>query len=120
VVPGAPRAALIADLFPFTRAQLSARAEAGSIVLALALFGVFVARRRETWFLVALIVVGLYAGAQAWPLAQLMHRIPPFNVAMNDRMTAAVPFCLAILSAFAIDAMTRRATLSLLIIFAII
>ena len=36
-----------------------------------------------------------------------MHRIPPFNVAMNDRMTAAVPFCLAILSAFAIDAMTR-------------
>jgi len=121
VVPGSPRAALIADLFPFTRANLSARAEAGSLVLALALFGVYAGRkRRETWFFLALIVIGLFLGAQAWPLSQLMHGIPPFNMAMNDRMTVIVPLCLAILSAFAIDAMSRRATFIFLATFAVV
>jgi len=121
VVPGSPRAALIADLFPFTRTNLAARAEAGSIVLALALFGVYAARkRRETWLFVALIVIGLFLGAQAWPLSQLLHKIPPFNMAMNDRMTVVVPLCLAILSAFAIDAMSRRATIVFLIVFAVV
>ena len=121
VVAGAPRAALVADLLPFTRSGLAARAEAGSIVIALALFGVVVARRRrETWFFLALIVIGLYAGAQAWPLAQLMHSVPPFNMSMNDRITAAVPFCLAILSAFAIDGLSRRATIAFLFTFAVV
>ena len=121
VVPGSPRAALVADLLPFTRTNLAARAEAGSIVIALALFGIWAARKRkETWFFLALIVVGLFLGAQAWPVSQLMHGIPPFNMSMNDRVTAAVPFCLAVLSAFAIDALSRRAAIAFLIVFAVV
>src|SRR5205823_97545 len=77
-------------------------------------------RRRETWFFLALIVIGLFLGAQAWPLSQLMHGIPPFNVAMNDRMTVVVPLSLAVLSAFAIDALTRRAVVAFLAVFAIV
>jgi hypothetical protein len=121
IKPDEPREALIADLFPFTRTKLLARAEAGSIVLALALFGVWCARRRgETWFFVALGIVGVLAGASAWPVAQLLHRVPILSMAMNDRLAAAVPLCLGVLAAFAVDQLTRRAAFAMFAVFAIV
>jgi hypothetical protein len=121
IKPGEPREALIADLFPFTRTKLLARAEAGSIVLALALFGIWVARRRaEAWFFVALGVISLLASANAWPVAQLLHRVPILSMAMNDRLAAAVPLCLGVLAAFAVDSISRRAAFVMLIVFAMI
>jgi len=113
VAAGLPRAALLADLLPFARASfgrfLMARAEAGSIALALAVFGIWISRTREKWFFAILGVICLLASANAWPVAQLLHRLPLFNLALNDRLASAVPLCAAILAAFAIDAISDRA-----------
>jgi hypothetical protein len=121
IKPGEAREALIADLFPFTRTKLLARAEAGSIVLALALVGIWCARRRgETWFFVALGVVSVLASASAWPIAQWLHRVPILSMAMNDRLAAAVPLCLGVLAAFAVDRLTRRAAFVMIAVFAVV
>jgi len=121
VAAGEPRAALLGDLFPFTRTRLLARAEAGSIVLALAIFGIWCARKRaETWFFAALTVIGVLAGAQVGPVIQLLHRIPLLDLSMNDRFADAVPMCLGILAAFAIDRLSRGAALAMIGLFAVV
>jgi hypothetical protein len=132
IAAGLPRAALLADLLPFARSSfrhfLMARAEAGSIALALAIFALWPARRpgrtdspvrRErpdglesqshVFFFSIVGVVCLLASANAWPVAQLLHRLPLFNLALDDRLASAVPLCLAILAAFAVDALSDRA-----------
>ncbi len=104
--------AIRGDLFPFVRIQSDqlslARAEVGSIVLALGICGICRVRCRYTWFFVALLIFGFFAGAQAWPVAQLLHSLPLLNVALNDRLVAVVPFSLSILAALTIDHIPRR------------
>jgi hypothetical protein len=106
-------AALISDLLPFARQLfrqfLFARAEAGSIALALALFALWGSRTRERWFFAVLGVLSLMVSAEVWPAAQFVHRLPLLRLAMNDRLASAVPLCLGILAAFAIDALSDRA-----------
>jgi Predicted membrane protein len=113
IAAGLPRTALLSDLLPFARNSfrtfLMARAEAGSIALALAMFALWRARGRERWFFAILGIVCLFASANAWPVAQLLHRLPLFNLALNDRLASAVPLCVAILAAFAVDAISDRA-----------
>ena len=103
IAPGSVRAALLGDLFPFTRGQQLPRAEAGSIALALAIVAIVRVRSRETWFFAALLLFALMAGINAWPVAQILHTLPLFKVAINDRLVSVVPFCLAVLAAFAVD-----------------
>ena len=86
-----------------------AHAEAGSIALALAIFALWKSRARERWFFAILGLICLMASAEAWPVAQFLHRLPLLNLAMNDRLASAVPLCLGILAAFAIDALSDRA-----------
>ena len=106
-------AALISDLLPFARHLfrqfLFARAEAGSIALALAIVALWRSRARERWFFAVLGVLCLMVSAEVWPAAQFIHRLPLFQLAMNDRLASAVPLCLGILAAFAIDALSDRA-----------
>ena len=113
VAAGLPRAALLSDLLPFARNGFRsfpmARAEAGSIALALAIFALWRARGRERWFFATLGFLSLLASANAWPVAQLLHRLPLFNLALNDRLASAVPLCVAILAALAVDALSDRA-----------
>jgi hypothetical protein len=108
IAPGTVEASLLGDLFPFLRPRFAGmllpRGEAGSIALALALVAIARVRTRETWFFAALLVFAVMAGSNAWPVAQLLHRLPLFNAALNDRMVSLVPFCLAVLAAFAVDA----------------
>jgi hypothetical protein len=110
---GRPSAALISDLLPFARASLRhfliAHADAGSIALALAVFALWRSRARERGFFAALGVMCLMAGAEVWPVAQFLHRLPLLKLAMNDRLASAVPLCLGILAAFAVDAISDRA-----------
>jgi hypothetical protein len=100
------RAALTADAFPFLRdpKSLAQRAEAGSIALALAIFALVRVRTRVVWFFAVLLVIALLAGANAWPVAQILHRLPLFDVALNDRLAAVVPLCMAVLAAMAMSA----------------
>jgi hypothetical protein len=109
---GLAHTALLSDLLPFARASLPpfliSRAEAGSIALALAIFALWRSRARERWFFAILGIVCLLAGAQAWPLAHLLHRVPLLTLSMNDRLACAVPLCLAVLTAFAFDVLRLR------------
>jgi hypothetical protein len=113
ISPGRISAALLSDLLPFARQSfrqfLVARADAGSIALALALFAGRGSRKRERWFFAILGVICLMASAEVWPVAQLLHRLPLLKLAMNDRLASAVPLCVGILSAFAVDAISDRA-----------
>src|SRR3954467_1852467 len=110
---GRPAAALISDLLPFARQSfrhfLLAHAEAGSIALALAVFALWRSRARERWFFAIVGIICLMASTEVWPVAQFLHRLPLLKLAMNDRLASAVPLCLAILAAFAIDAISDRA-----------
>ena len=84
-------------------------ARVGSVVLALALTALVTARRNaETWFFAALAVVCTFALAAAWPVAQLLHALPVFNVALNERLGFAAAFAVCILAAFAVDRFDRR------------
>jgi hypothetical protein len=113
ISPGRVSAALLSDLLPFARQSfrqfLIAHADAGSIALALAIFAVWGSRARERWFFAILGAICLMASAEVWPIAQLLHRLPLLKLAMNDRLASAVPLCLGILSAFAVDAISDRA-----------
>jgi hypothetical protein len=110
---GRVAAALLSDLLPFARQSfrqfLLAHAEAGSIALALAIFGLWKSRARERWFFAIFGILCLMVSAEVWPAAQLLHRLPLLDLAMNDRLASAVPLCLGILAAFAIDALSDRA-----------
>jgi hypothetical protein len=124
VAVGLPRAALLSDLLPFARNSfrnfLTARAEAGSIALALAVFALWRSRARERWFFAALGLFCLLASANAWPVAQFLHRMPLFNLALNDRLASAVPLCAAVLAAFAVDALSRRAGIVMIALLALL
>jgi hypothetical protein len=110
---GRVSAALLSDLLPFARQSfrqfLLAHAEAGSIALALAIFALWKSRARERWFFAIFGILCLMVSAEVWPAAQLLHRLPLLNLAMNDRLASAVPLGLGILAAFAIDALSDRA-----------
>ncbi|HEV3486587.1 MAG TPA: hypothetical protein VG106_14345, partial [Vicinamibacterales bacterium] len=82
----------------------------GAIVLGLAVAALIVARRKETWFFFALAVVTLLAAFEAPPVVNLLHSLPLFDIALNERLAFAAAFALSILAAFAIDALRARTT----------
>lgn len=80
----------------------------GSIVVALALASLILARRRDTWFFLGLALVSLCAAFDAPPIAHLLHELPLFNIALNQRLAFSGAFALSILAAMAIDAWKPR------------
>lgn len=84
-------------------------ARTGSIVLALALAALIVARRRkETWFFFGLALVCLCAGFDAPPVSNLLHRLPLFDMALNERLAFAASCALSILAALAVDSLAAE------------
>jgi hypothetical protein len=76
----------------------------GSIVLSLAIAALFAARRRkETWFFFGLAVVCLCAGFDAPPVINVLHKLPLFDMALNERLAFAASCALSILAGLAID-----------------
>lgn len=80
----------------------------GSIIVALALASLILARRKDTWFFFGLALVALCAAFDAPPIAHLLHELPLFNIALNQRLAFAGAFALSILAAMAIDAVGDR------------
>jgi hypothetical protein len=77
----------------------------GSVALALALAALLLARhRRDTWFFFGFAVVTALAGLNAPPLGGLLHALPLFDIALNERLGFAAVFALAVLVALAADA----------------
>jgi hypothetical protein len=82
---------------------------AGSVVLALAAVSLVLARkRRDTWFFFGLFAFMACAGLNAFPVGDLLHALPLFNIALNERLGFAAVFALCVLAAFAVDAVRDR------------
>ncbi|HEX3107599.1 MAG TPA: YfhO family protein, partial [Thermoanaerobaculia bacterium] len=91
-------------------------ARVGSIVFVLALAGVFVTwRRGETKFFSILLLICLGAAFDAPPFAQMLHYVPLFNIAVNNRLAFGAALAAALLAGFAIDAWPRRASIVVLV-----
>jgi Bacterial membrane protein YfhO len=83
---------------------------AGFVVLALAIAALVLARRRrETWFFLTLAVLCVLAGINAPPIPQILHAIPLFDVAINQRFAFAADLFLVMLAAIALDAIPLNA-----------
>lgn len=75
----------------------------GSIIAGLALAALVVARRKQTWFFFGLALVTLCAAFDAPPIPHLLHELPLFDIALNQRLAFAGAFALSILAALAIE-----------------
>ena len=98
-------------------------ARTGSVILALAIAALFVAwRRKETWFFFALALVCLSAAFDVPPVSRILHRLPLFDMALNERLAFAASCALAILAALAVDKIagsSRRRTAVIVAVVAI-
>jgi hypothetical protein len=84
-------------------------ARVGSIILALALAGAITTwRRRETKFFAIAAVFCILAAFEAPPATHILHYIPLFKIALNDRLAFAAALFLSLLAGFALDNATRR------------
>jgi len=115
IAPGFVEAAALTNFLPFVRPQyrqfLLPRGEAGSIALVLALAAVWFFRgRREVQFFALLGFLAFFIGIDAWPFANIMHSLPLFDRALNDRLIAVLAMAIAMLAAFAIDEAPAMAT----------
>jgi len=77
---------------------------AGFAIIGLSLLALVTARRRsETWLFFALAIVCGLAGVNAPPVANALHALPLFDIAVNQRLAFGADFFLAILAALAVD-----------------
>jgi hypothetical protein len=77
----------------------------GSVILGLALMALVVApKRRATWFFFGSAVFFAWAGVEALPVSRMLHALPLFDIALNERFVYAAALCLSILAAIAADA----------------
>ncbi len=100
-------------------------ARTGSLILALGIGSLFLARRRaETWFFFALALVCLCASFDAPPVTNILHRIPLFDMALNERLGFSASCSLSILAALAVDGLAsldrRRRAAIVMAVFAVI
>lgn len=73
----------------------------GALLLPLAFAGLF-ARRRERWFFLAAGILAVAVAART-PAADLLARLPAFDVAINERLAFVAAFSLCVLAAFGVD-----------------
>ena len=84
----------------------------GFSVLLLALF----ARRKEAWFFAALAIAGFLITCGLPPLPHLLHELPLFDIAINERFAFAASFALAMLAGMGADRWPRLAPLLLAVV----
>jgi Bacterial membrane protein YfhO len=71
--------------------------------------------RQQVFFaIVALACMSATFGT--WPMAHFLHALPLFDIAINERLAFAASFALAILAAFAIDALAKRRWIAIAIL----
>lgn len=84
----------------------------GFSVLLLALF----ARRKDAWFFAALAVAGFLITCGIPPLPHLLHELPLFDIAINERFAFAASFALAMLAGMGADRFPKLGPLLLAIV----
>lgn len=103
------------DWHPPPKAWEPTNERVGSLVLVLAILACVADRRKATWFFAGFAVIAGLAGLNAWPVGPLLHALPLFNIALNERLVFAAAFALSILAGLAVEAWpaTRPAALRL-------
>ncbi|HEY0159541.1 MAG TPA: YfhO family protein [Thermoanaerobaculia bacterium] len=76
----------------------------GSIAFALAFAAFWLARRREAWFFGGMALCCSLIGLNVWPFAHLLHELPVFEIALNERFAFGALFAFSVLAAMAVDA----------------
>jgi hypothetical protein len=82
----------------------------GSLVLAAMLASLHRARDATTWMLFALFIVCAAAALMAPPVSSLLHALPLFDVALNERLLFGASFCAAMLAARGLSLLGWRTT----------
>lgn len=96
--------------------QLPGTAYAGSLLVPLALWGLAAGRDPRRWALAALVVLGLGAGVKAPGVADLLGRMPLFDISLNERLWFVAAWATTVLAAMAVESAgdrPRRALVSL-------
>ncbi len=112
------KVSVLTNFFPFLHirkwiepgpAGLKAETAAvGSVILALAMYGIWRVRSRASWFFTALTVVGLVVHSAWRPVAYLLKQIPLFDLAINVRLGFVAAFAFALLAALGVEELLRR------------
>jgi len=116
-------ASVATDFFPFLHLRRwidppvpGLKAESptvGNIIVALAIFAVWRVRSKTTWFFAGAALFCLAAHAAWKPVAVLLHALPLFDIALNERLGFGAALFLVILAAIgAEEARRRRAPLA--------
>ncbi len=80
---------------------------AGGLTLALAIFGCF-GRRRERWAMAAAGFLALSVAAGLSPFANLVSKLPLFDIAINERLGGVAAFFVATLGGLGLKAVLPR------------
>jgi hypothetical protein len=75
----------------------------GAMILAPALLALVRARTREKYFFLAVILIGLLAGAEAPGVTNLFAHLPVFSLAINARMISFAAFGICVLGAIGLQ-----------------
>lgn len=82
---------------------LAENSYAGGAVMFLALIGLLCSRWRGRWFVLALMFFGTAIGIQLAPFADLVAKLPLFNIALNERLILVAALGMSILAALGVD-----------------
>lgn len=80
----------------------------GSVALALAIFGIWRSRQRAKWIALAFAVFGIINAIELAPFADLLGKLPLFDIALNSRLAFAAAFGFATLAALGTDALIQK------------
>jgi hypothetical protein len=122
---------LATDVFPFLHLRKwiapdigGMRAETaavGSIILALAIYAIARVRNRTTWFFAGLTIFLLLAHSGWGPLSRVIHKLPLFDITLNERLGFGAAFALSILAAIGAEHLHRRsAAIAMAVVLALL
>ena len=80
----------------------------GSIALALAIYAIWRVRSRSSWFFAGVAIFCLLAHANFNPISNVLHELPLFSITLNERLSFAAAFALAMLAGLGMEALSRR------------
>lgn len=92
----------IAEGAPFHPVPWSAYG--GSLLFPIAIYGLIASKRRERWLMLGLAIFGFLAGTDAPGVADLIAKLPLFDIAINNRLIYAALFAVATLAALGAEA----------------
>jgi hypothetical protein len=109
---------VLTNFFPFLHIRLwhepgpaglkAETAAVGSMILALAIYGIWRVRSRSAWFFTGYAIVCLVIHSAWKPVAELLQHVPLFDLAINVRFGFGAALAFALLAALGVEEMLRR------------